>query len=189
MSDVSGRPWVLRLLLVLLGGWIALSICMAYIASGNFSTLDPGRLRQADAVYRKIPAGERRPALRYAASELNRRYFALFNTLQIGLALVCLFLLWAGGGGKLDHGLAFVCLAIGLVGAFYVVPELTARGREIDFLWPRDPSNPKPAVAAFYQLHKVSVAVELIKLLLLCGLSARLVCRRPDVDPDQSQRG
>ncbi len=176
----SGTPaerlWATRLLLWLLGAWLVLTVAMGFLASGNFRVLDPDRLRNADTVYQEIPAGEeRRQDLRYAASELNRYYFRIYSVVHLLIAGAAL-LLW--GLSRRRSRLALAALSVSFVMAllffWWLTPELTKLGREIDFM-ARDPEPPE--VARFYQIHRINVSLELAKMAMLVGVAAHLIRR------------
>ncbi len=171
----AGRPWAGRLLLWFLGGWIFLTVSLGYLAGTNFRVLDPDRLRDAGRVYHgfETPA-ERRLALRYAASELNRHYFVHFVDLQLGLGAVSLALLLLSGRAGPWRATALAgAFLVSAFFAFSLTPEIVERGRAIDFV-AREP-EPPPEVDAFYRLHALYLALDGAKLLLLAALTASLV--------------
>ena len=108
----------------MLGVWLVLTVAVGFLASGNFRVLDSERMRHADPVYADIPAGDdRRQALRYAASELNRFYFAVYSKAQLvvaGLALAFgLFAIVAVSGGLGGGDVKLM----GAVGALVGMPQ------------------------------------------------------------------
>ena len=117
MHENPERPWAASALLWLLGAWIALTAGVGHMAGANFGTLEPSALRDSDTVFAKLDEGdERRQALRYVASELNRRYFTEYGYVNIALSVAALglfllsrrrsralLLILTGPGGK--HGL------------------------------------------------------------------------------------
>ena len=153
-----------------------MTVAVGFLASGNFRVLDSERLRQADTVYADIPAGEkRRLALRYAASELNRYYFAVYSKVQLVVAFAALVLLWLSRQRSrlVIIGVAAAAVSAVLV-AFWLSPALTELGRQIDFM-PRDPEPPE--VARFYKLHGIDVAMEMAKMVVLAAVSLLLIGR------------
>jgi hypothetical protein len=173
------RAWARHLLLWLLGGWIFLSVTMAFVASANFRVLDPAHLRQADQIYAEIPAGaERLRDLRYAASEINRYLFSVYSSVHLVVAAAAFALLWLVPMPPRRR--LWITASLGLALVFAVVfaawftPTMVALGRAIDFL-PRDPAPPE--VVRFYQLHGVNVTMEMLKLALLAAATAGLVRR------------
>lgn len=179
MSFPTGRPWAGRLLLWFLGGWVFLTVVLGYVAGSNFRVLDPDRLRNADAVYGGFETPEeRRLALRYAASELNRHYFVHFTLVQVGLGAVSLALLVLSGeaGPWRATALSGALLVSGFF-ATSLTPEIVERGRAIDFV-AREP-EPPPEVDTFYRLHALYLGLDGAKLLLLAGLTVSLVRSGP----------
>jgi len=77
------RQWAL----VLLGAWMAGTICVSVVATQNFYTIDRLLAARANeefaAVADRLGATESRDFLRYVSSELNRLYFQLWNGAQI----------------------------------------------------------------------------------------------------------
>jgi hypothetical protein len=176
MAERSPRPRATAALIWILGGWLFLSIAMAYVAGANFARLHPAALRDADAVYAAIPAGEpRRVALRYAASEMNRHLFALYNTVQLGLAAAALLALWRSRrGGRLGWTVLALCFLACLAFHFFFTPEMIERGRLIDFM-PRDPEPEE--VRSFHRLHRLNVVLEVAKMAGILGLSLAVILR------------
>lgn len=159
------RPGSRLLFTAVLGLWISLTVCMAYIAGANFKTVEPDNLRHAAEVFAEIPEGEeRRMDLRYIASELNRHFFKVYDGAQLVLATLSLLLLFLSRAGKLETALTLTCCAFAIWFAFRITPNLIEIGRQIDFM-PREPEPPQ--VKEFYGLHRQAVAIEVIKLLFL----------------------
>lgn len=156
-------------LIAVLSVWLTVTVGMAYVATSSFSVTDSAQLRQADQVFADIEDGaERKMALRYIASELNRTHFPRYDTagLCMGALSVLLFFL-SGRRGIWVPGALIVCLAATLVSAFHLTPALITQGRAIDFL-PRDPTPPE--VDVFHVLHGLSMAFELGKTILLASV-------------------
>src|SRR4030095_15568504 len=93
IMTATRRHWAL----VILGAWIAGSICMSVVATENFYTIDRLLGSRANAAFGaavdRLGAVEARDLLRYLASELNRLYFQLWNGAQIALGVLALWLL------------------------------------------------------------------------------------------------
>jgi hypothetical protein len=171
---MTSRPALARLLLFLIGGWLFLSIAMSYTASANFAILKPATLRDSDAVYAAIPAGEARTqALRYAASEINRALFTTYNRVQLGLAVVCLFLNASiGTRSLLRRFLLLLCVGLAALFVFNLTPWMVSRGREIDFM----PRTPEPAaVTDFKRMHSINVALEMVKMVALLVVAVAVI--------------
>lgn len=153
-------------LATLVGAWFMLTLAMSFVAGANFGTLKPDRLRQADQVFGALEAGPpREQALRYVASELNRRYFALYGRVQVGLAVLAGLAVWRLRPARPAlRFLIALCALAALDFLFHLVPAITELGRQIDFM-PRDPKPPE--VADFDRLHHLAVGIETSKLFLL----------------------
>lgn len=167
--------WVDRLLLWVLGGWFFLTVAVGYVATANFSQLEPERLRGAETVFGHLD-DTTASSLRYIASELNRHYFSVYGWVNLTLATVALVLLGASARSNRWRTAALVtCLGIAAVGVLYLTPTLIDLGRQIDFVPRTGVSEP---VRQFYLFHGLSEALELLKLVLMTGVTVRLV-RRP----------
>jgi hypothetical protein len=172
------------LLPVLIGLWLGFTVAAWWIAGTNFAVLGP-RLRNQEIVFQKIPEAERTPALRYAASELNRRVFATYAISQVVLlALVVALVLppvaRRPSPGKLAAALLIVAGAV-VAAELLVTPAIVDLGREIDFL-PRDP-EPEP-VRRFKLLHAVYVSADLVKAIAIVAFAVALSRgRRPEPAP------
>ncbi|MGC1955973.1 MAG: DUF4149 domain-containing protein [Gammaproteobacteria bacterium] len=171
---MSSLTWVDRLLLWICGGWFFLTVCVGYVATANFSELQPERLRQAESVLEPMgdaPAKAR--TLRYVASELNRHFFSVYGWINLGLAAVALVLVGTSGRRTRWRTLALMlCFGIAAVGVLYLTPTLIDLGRQIDFV-PREPvSEP---VRQFYVFHRLNEGLELLKLILLTGVTVSLI--------------
>ena len=86
-----------RVALVLMGAWLAGTVCTAVVATENFYTID--RLLAASpnaafsAAVQRLGPPQARELLRYLSSELNRLYFQVWNVAQLAIGLVVLWLL------------------------------------------------------------------------------------------------
>jgi len=165
-----------RWALVVLGGWLAGTVCMAVVATENFYTID--RLLGARANARFAAAVDRlgqpeaRDLLRYLSSEVNRLYFQAWNWTQLALGGLALWL--AGGGADRDRvrkGIAAM-LAIVVLMLVYLTPAIVSLGRSLDFV----PREPAPAgMQRFWILHASYTMLEMIKLLIGCGVTFWLI--------------
>lgn len=174
MPDLTlTRPWAARLLLWLLGGWLFLAAVTGYLAGTNFAILKIEKLDRATYFYGDIPEDKRELALRYAASELNRVYFARFYGLQMGLAVAALLLYVASGrAGKKPLAALGAAAVISAVLLFWLTPEIIDMGRKIDDV-PRDPLTPDRE--AFNVLHHLAVGLDVSKMALLLGAAVPLI--------------
>lgn len=166
------RPWAARLLLWLLGGWLFLAAVTGYLAGTNFAILKPEKLDRAAHFYGEDPE-KSEMALRYAASELNRVYFARFYALQMGIAIVALLLYAASGRpGKKPLAALGAAAVISAVLLFWLTPEIIEMGRKIDDV-PREPLTPDRE--AFNVLHHLAVGLDVSKMALILGAAVPLL--------------
>jgi hypothetical protein len=158
-----------RWALVLVGAWIAGSLCTSVVATENFYTIDrllaaPPNASFSSAV-QQLGAPQARDLLRYLSSELNRLYFRLWNLAQIGIGLLTLWLL-AARAPRADRtsravGTVMAMLAVVVLMLAYLTPQIVAIGRSLDFV-PRDPAP--PAMRTFWVLHAAYTSLEMLKL-------------------------
>jgi hypothetical protein len=148
------------LALLFAGFWLGLLVASWVAASVSFRTAaelfgPDGRQELADALA-ATPDAQRRQAMRFMASEVNRGMFARRYVAEIALG-VCLFALaWRGQG---PWGFAAAALAILVVQAGLHGPILEI-GRAIDFL----PRPLAPDVASrFGRLHGGYVLLDFAK--------------------------
>lgn len=166
--------WIDRLLLWICGGWFFLTVAVGYVATANFRQLEPDRFHQPQAVFAQIKDAEAKAvALRYIASELNRHFFSVYGWANLALAAVALLLASRSARRSRWRTVALTaCFGIAALGVFYLTPTLIDLGRQIDFV-PREP--PLEPVKQFYLLHGLNEGFELLKLILLTGVSASLI--------------
>jgi hypothetical protein len=165
-NTVAGMPMKHRWALVVMGSWLAGTVCIALVAAENFYTIDrllAGRtnLRFAAAVDR-LGQPEARDLLRYLSSELNRLYFQLWNWTQLGLVALAFFLAGGSGSERVRKGLAAL-LAIVVLMLLYLTPAIVSLGRSLDFV-ARDPAP--SGMQRFWILHGTYTALEMIKLIV-----------------------
>jgi hypothetical protein len=172
------RSWAL----ILMGAWIAGSICTSVVATENFYTID--RLLAARpnpafaAAVDRLGAPDARDLLRYLSSELNRLYFQLWNAAQILLGGVALWLI----AGSARQAPAYKRSAWGVAGMLAIVvlmlvwltPAIVSLGRSLDFV-PRDPAP--PGMSRFWILHAAYTTLEMLKLLVAAFVAASIVRR------------
>jgi hypothetical protein len=153
-----------RWTMFVLGLWIAGSLAMLVVATQNFRTVDRLLSSSANATFssqvKSIGQPASRELLRYLSSELNRLYFQIWNLAQVVLGLVALWLVWRSSGTARWGVVAM--LAVVAVMTLWLQPEITALGRNLDFV-PREP--PPPEMGRFWVLHGVYTILELVKLL------------------------
>lgn len=182
------RQWAL----VILGAWIAGSICMSVVATENFYTIDRLLSLRANSTFAaavdRLGAVEARDLLRYLSSELNRLYFQLWNGAQIVLGALALWLLSGStarpvGRGKIAKRGIGAMLAIVVLMLVYLTPQIVTLGRSLDFV-PRDPAP--PGMSRFWILHAAYTSLEMIKLVLSVIVAAALAKSRQDALPAAS---
>jgi hypothetical protein len=157
-----------RWALVLVGAWIAGSICTSVVATQNFYTIDRLLAASANASFaqavQRLGQPQARDLLRYLSSELNRLYFQLWNVAQIAIGALTVWLIASGPRDeRTSRALRTVIgmLAIVVVMLAYLTPQIVAIGRSLDFV-PRDPAP--PAMRTFWILHGAYTSLEMIKL-------------------------
>ena len=151
---------------------------MAWVATQNFRHVDR-LLSRADpvATLRFKPLGaDARMALRYAASEQNRRLFRWWEICQIALgAAFFLTMLFGSHESKLVLIGILVMLALTLLQRLIITPELIGLGRMIDFV----PANiPSPERSKFWVVHAGYTGVELAKWGIALALTRAMVFSR-----------
>src|SRR4030095_17044020 len=182
------RHWAL----VILGAWIAGSICMSVVATENFYTIDRllgSRANSAlGAAVDRLGAVEARDLLRYLSQELNRLYFQLWNGAQIVLGVLALWLLSGStarplGRDKIAKWGIAAMLAIVVLMLVYLTPAIVTLGRSLDFV-PRDPA---PAgMSRFWILHAAYTSLEMLKLVIALLVAIALAKQRGERLPSPS---
>jgi hypothetical protein len=152
-----------RWAMFVIGMWLAGTIIVSVVATQNFRTVDRLMMQSAHPQFLSIVERVEKPAardfLRYLSSELNRLYFRLWNLSQLLLGLVLLWLTWQAPF-RVRIAVSLM-LAIVVVMLAWLVPQITAVGRGLDFV-PRDP--PPPALRRFWMLHGAYTGLEMLKL-------------------------
>ena len=175
------RQWAL----VILGAWIAGSICMSVVATENFYTIDRLLASRANPTFAaavdRLGAAEARDLLRYLSSELNRLYFQLWNGAQIVLGVLALWLI-AGSAKTVKWGIAAM-LAIVVLMLVYLTPAIVTLGRSLDFV-PRDPAP--PGMSRFWILHAAYTSLEMLKLVVGVVVATTLARQRGERLPSPS---
>jgi hypothetical protein len=174
-----------RMALVLMGAWLAGTVCTSVVATENFYTIDRLLAGSPNAAFsaavRQLGQPEARDLLRYLSSELNRLYFQLWNLAQLAIGAAALWLL--AGSRKRDPAYAHraedpdevrkldpwgpaawgvvAMLASVVLMLVWLTPAIVSLGRSLDFV-PRDPSP--PGMQRFWVLHAAYTSLEMIKL-------------------------
>ncbi len=167
-----------RFSLLILGIWVGLSAAMVFVAIQNFQGVD--RLMEAPAapaakLMSPLGHDNARFLLRYQASEMNRHYFDVYGTLQIGMAvLLTVSLLFATNGNRPVLALCGLALFVVVFQKFWLTPEITYLGRLIDFVPQMAPSAER---ARFWSFHSVYSTMEIVKFLLMAIIGAKMLIR------------
>jgi hypothetical protein len=154
-----------RIASFLAGAWIAASIFMGMVATGNFHTVDRLLSAPSPAAARVITTlghDNARMFLRYLASEENRRYFDQWELAQIALGLFLVAALYLGTQvNRLILGTAGMMVILVTFMHFFLTPEITFLGRGLDFVLPDQGNRSR-----FWVLHGLYSAAEVLKLVL-----------------------
>jgi hypothetical protein len=180
--------------LVLMGGWLAGTVCMSVVATENFYTID--RLLAGSpstpftALVHRLGQPQARELLRYLSSELNRLYFQLWNVAQLVIGALVLWLIDRGqtrSSGLTPVETRSAALTPALTPASTRTSRLTPVAGVIAMLavvvlmlaWltpaivslgrsldfvPRDPSP--PGMQRFWILHAAYTSLEMLKLVV-----------------------
>ena len=177
------RRWAL----VVMGAWLAGTVCMSVVATENFYTIDHLLAGSTNAAFRaavqQLGQPQTRDLLRFLSSELNRLYFQIWNMAQLVLGAFVLWSIWsfrrraaadgddlAKPDGPAAWGVAAM-VAIVVLMLVWLTPAIVSLGRSLDFV-PRDPA---PAgMRRFWILHATYTSLEMIKLLVGVWVTWRL---------------
>ena len=165
--------------MLIAGLWLGLTLAMLFVATENFRGVDrllEAPAKEAAALLGKLPEDSPRQLLRYLASELNRYFFDWYGIAQIWLAAILLLnLLFATNGNKLMLALAGILLLLVVVERAMLFPEITYLGRLMDFT-PHDLDS--PVRSRFWSFHRYFSGLEVVKILLILAISAKMLVRR-----------
>jgi hypothetical protein len=169
-----------RWALVIVGAWIAGSICTSVVATQNFYTIDRVLAARSNAAFAsavdRLGSPEARDLLRYLSSELNRLFFQLWNWAQLAVGLTALWLTWprerASPAGRRIRVAIVSMLAIVVLMLAWLTPAIVTLGRSLDFV-PRDPAP--PGMQRFWILHGTYTSLEMIKLAISFVVALGLV--------------
>ncbi|MFB3829834.1 MAG: hypothetical protein ACE15B_23895 [Bryobacteraceae bacterium] len=165
-----------RLVSLLLGMWLGGCFFMALVATQNFRGVDRLLVSPAPQAQPAVNllGAQARPLLRYQVSELNRWYFETWDTVQLGLGLLLLFLLVFATHEKAISILpALLMLLITILDRFLITPQIVDLGRALDFAADVRSSTD----SRFWTLHATYSGLEVGKWVLGLLLAARLVLR------------
>ena len=155
-----------RIAAFLLGTWLAGSVFMTFVATGNFGTVDTV-LKSAEPplsnMIQTLGKENARLFLRHLAGEENRSYFQTWEIAQFIVGVLLTGLLWIKVANRLLAGLSGAMLILVLFVHFKVTPEIAWLGRSIEFIPGTAESQ---ARNQFWRLHTLYGVIELVKLLL-----------------------
>lgn len=154
-----------KLSALVLGAWIGASVAMLGVVGYSFPGIARGieanpRLAERVGFDPGADAPKKTSVPWVVVGELNRAYFFGWNRAQLVLAALALT------AAAIDRRravaiLAGIAAAIVLALTFHYAPEITERGRALDFV-PRDP--PPPALAEFESIHRLYTMLEVGKV-------------------------
>ncbi len=159
--------------LVLVSAWIGWTLFMWFAATRSFRTVDQALSKpqpQFAATLKPLGQDASRVVLRYFASQVNATYFRAYGLAQIVLgAAVAILIGWQAPRDNVGFLLVCVMLAIALVLAAAVAPQIASIGRVLDF------SPSAAATRRFWTLHGAYTGLDGVKLLLGIVLVVRWV--------------
>jgi hypothetical protein len=168
-----------RLACLLLGLWLGGSAFMAMVAAENFRSVDRLLAHPAPLAAQHIEGmgpTVARMFLRYQAAEQNRWYFETWDSAQIVIGLLLLFVLLFGTGeGKFTLALPVLMLGVALVDRLLLTPAIIAQGRLIDFVPPGIQSLERNR---FQVMHGAYSSLEIAKWVLGLVLAGKLLVLR-----------
>jgi len=153
--------------MVLMGAWLAGTVCTSVVATENFYTIDRLLADSPNAAFsaavQRLGPPEARDLLRYLSSELNRLYFQLWNVAQLAIGAAVLWLIGRDRASTRARWGAVAMLASVVLMLVWLTPAIVSLGRGLDFV-PRDPSP--PGMQRFWVLHAAYTSLEMIKLIV-----------------------
>ena len=150
-----------------MGAWLAGNVMVAVVAAENFYTVDRLLARSTNRVFAsevaRVGRPETRDLLRYLSSELNRRYFQLWNATEVAIGLLVLWLIAQGPSAARARWGVLGMVGLVALTIVWLTPEIVSAGRSLDFA-PRTPAP--PALQRFWMLHGVYTLLEGCKLVV-----------------------
>src|SRR5262245_27451445 len=147
--------------------WLTGTLWMALVATQNFYTIYRLLAAQPNpaftAAIERLGQDQARFLLMYLSSELNRLFFQVWGLIQIGVGILALWFVVRIPKSATPKWMIVSMLAISLLFAAVITPQIVVVGRSLDFV-PRDP--PPPQLRTFGLLHAVYTVVDGIKLIL-----------------------
>lgn len=166
-----------RLAIFFMAVWLTGTVLMAVVATENFWTID--RLFSAPpnaafaATVDKFGDADARALVHYFSSELNRLYFQVWGIFQTAVGIFVLWCVVSLPKASRPKWLIVSMLAITLLFAAIITPQIVSVGRALDFV-SRDPAPPE--LRTFGLLHAAYTVLDGVKLIL--GILATLSLMR-----------
>lgn len=158
-----------------MGAWLAGNVMVAVVAAENFYTVDRLLAGSTNSAFAsqvaRLGHPETRDLLRYLSSELNRRYFRLWNVTQVAIGLLVLWLIARRPSVATARWGVLGMVGLVALTIVWLTPEIISVGRSLDFV-PRTP--PPPALRRFWMLHGVYTFLEGCKLVVGVMVAVRL---------------
>lgn len=155
-----------RLASFLLGGWIAGSFFVIFIAIQNFQGIDQlleTRLEPLAKLLDKVGRDNARALLRHQAAQLNDHLFQRWEQIQIVLGMVLIgCLIFATHRRMMPILLASLMLAMVVFLEIAISPEIAWLGRGIEFLAPAAAADQGRRLHAMQQIYGATEAAKLI---------------------------
>ena len=161
------------LVAILLGAWLGASIVADIAVTQNFHAVDrflaaPGNAT-TEAQLNAIGRAEERVILRRNAAEENNWIFLNWERVEIAIAVALLALLLADRARGMLLGGSVLLITVLAAEHFVLTPEITSLGRIVDGLQPSDPQY-----KTFWMLHGFYSGLDILKMLVVCALGARI---------------
>jgi hypothetical protein len=166
-----------RLAIFSMAVWLTGIVFMALVAAENFWTLDRLFAAKPNPAFAdtldKLGSDTAHNLVHYYSSELNRLYFQVWGLVEIGVGIFVLWCIVALPKAARAKWMVVSMLAITLLFAGLITPQIVSVGRALDFV-PRDPAPPE--LRTFGLLHAAYTVLDGVKLIL--GILVRLALIR-----------
>jgi hypothetical protein len=165
-----------RLAIFFMAVWLTGIVFMALVAAENFWTLDRLFAAKANPAFagalEKFGTDTAHNLVHYYSSELNRLYFQVWGLAEIGVGIFVFWCIVALPKAAKAKWMVLSMLAITLLFAVLITPQIVSVGRALDFV-PRDP--PPPELRTFGLLHAAYTVLDGIKFILGILVSLALI--------------
>jgi hypothetical protein len=160
-----------------LGIWLAFGLCLDFISRENLRNVQRTMSEPAAALpIAKLGSGDAQLLLRFQVNEQNRHNRAVWENVQIGLALFyLLYVLFGTTENKVVLGFALSLVVIVMLQRFLINPEITGLGRLLDFV---PDAAPSPHRARYSALQNSYLGTEALKWMVQLGMSAYFIGRQ-----------